>query len=66
MTTPVPQQQYHLPDLLRNWRWERNLSPYYEEAKKESSAWIESFQSFDQDGQRAFDACDLSKCGLFY
>ncbi|CAA7262204.1 unnamed protein product [Cyclocybe aegerita] len=52
----MSEQQYTLPDLLQNWPWNRHLSPYYEEAKRESSAWVESFKPFDQDGQRAFDA----------
>ena len=55
--------QFRLPDLLDNWPWDRRLSPYYEEAKGESAAWVRSFVPFDQRGQRAFDACDLS---MFY
>jgi len=53
--------EFRLPDLLENWPWSRCLSPYYEEAKGGSSPWVRSFLPFDQKGQRAFDACDLSK-----
>ena len=57
--------EFRLPNLLENWPWCRSLSPYYEEAKSESSAWVRSFLPFDQKGQRAFDACDLSKFWAF-
>ena len=58
--------EFRLPDLLENWPWSRCLSPYYEEAKGESSSWVRSFLPFDQKGQRAFDACDLSKFWAFH
>ncbi|KAF8174884.1 terpenoid synthase [Pholiota molesta] len=58
--------QYRIPDLLRSWPWERRLSPYYVDAKRESSAWVESFHPFDQRGQKAFNACDLSTLAILY
>jgi hypothetical protein len=58
--------QFRIPDLLRNWPWERRLSPYYVDAKRESSAWVESFHPFDQRGQKAFNACDLSTLAFLH
>ena len=57
----MSEQRYRLPDLLRDWPWTRQLSPYYLQAKKESSAWVSSFRPFHSRGQKAFDACDLSE-----
>jgi hypothetical protein len=57
----MSEQEYQLPDLLRDWPWTRRLSPYYLEAKAESRAWVSSFQPFDPKAQNAFDACDLSE-----
>ncbi|KIM41852.1 hypothetical protein M413DRAFT_27416 [Hebeloma cylindrosporum] len=56
----MSEQRYQLPDLLRDWPWSRQLSTYYLEAKKESSAWVSSFRPFCSRGQKAFDACDLN------
>ncbi|KAF8900414.1 isoprenoid synthase domain-containing protein [Gymnopilus junonius] len=56
----MSQRQYCLPDLLRDWPWIRDISPYYPKAKKESSEWVTSFHPFDTRGQRRFDACDLN------
>lgn len=53
-------QQYLLPDLLREWPWKRDLSPFYSEAKLQSSTWVESLSPFSRRGQTAFNACDLS------
>ena len=59
--------EFRLPDLLEGWPWSRSLSPYYEEAKEQSSSWVRSFAPFDQKGQRAFDACDFSRfCAFVY
>jgi len=55
---------YTIPGLLRNWPWKRQLSPYYVAAKRESSDWVRSLRPFSQNGQRTFDACDLSQCLL--
>ncbi|KAF9481630.1 terpenoid synthase [Pholiota conissans] len=52
--------QYRIPDLLQSWPWGRLLSPYYADAKRESSAWVESFRPFDRRGQKSFNACDLN------
>lgn len=52
---------YHLPDLLSGLPWPRLLSEHYEEVKLESSAWIESFNPFNEKGLEAFRACDFSK-----
>lgn len=58
--------EYCIPDLLDNWPWRRCLSPYYEEAKQQSSSWVRSLAPFrSEKGQRAFDACDLSQFYTF-
>src|SRR6266545_4814783 len=57
--------EYRLPNLLDKWPWSRCLSPYYEEAKEESGSWVRSFLPFNEEGQRAFDACDLSEFCIF-
>ncbi|TFK36533.1 terpenoid synthase [Crucibulum laeve] len=60
MDTFNPATQYKIPDLLCNWPWPRKLSSHYQEAKAESTAWVESLHPFDADGQRTFNACDLN------
>ncbi|KAJ6465141.1 terpenoid synthase [Mycena vulgaris] len=56
MSAPV----YCLPDALRNWPWERIISPHYPEAEPESVAWLESFHPFSPAAQRAFNKCDFN------
>ncbi|KAF8649326.1 hypothetical protein AX16_005881 [Volvariella volvacea WC 439] len=56
----MPQIAYTLPDILTNWPWQRQLSPYYEEAKKESEKWLRSFRPFKPREQQEFDSCNLS------
>ncbi|KXN81236.1 Delta(6)-protoilludene synthase [Leucoagaricus sp. SymC.cos] len=53
-------ESYYLPDLLAELHWPRLLSEHYEEIKAESSAWIESFNPFNQRGLEAFRAGDFS------
>ncbi|KAK0670689.1 isoprenoid synthase domain-containing protein [Cercophora samala] len=50
----------HLPDTLRNWPWKRTINPHYEDCKRESEAWIESFQAFSPKAQQAFNRCNFS------
>jgi len=52
---------YILPDTLRNWSYERIISPYYRAAQAESVGWIESFHPFSPAAQKAFNKCDFSK-----
>lgn len=52
---------YTLPDTLRNWPYERIISPYYRSAQAESVAWLESFKPFSPAAQVAFNKCDFSK-----
>ena len=57
---------YILPDTLRNWPYERAISPYYRAAQAESVEWIESFHPFSPAAQKAFNKCDFSEyilCG---
>ncbi|KAF8154199.1 terpenoid synthase [Crassisporium funariophilum] len=60
MSSSTLEPQYKLPDLMRNWPWTRQLSPYYTDAKEESSTWVESFRPFGAAGQKSFNACDLN------
>ncbi|KAJ7854579.1 terpenoid synthase [Mycena olivaceomarginata] len=46
--------------MLKNWPWPRSISPFYEQVKKESSEWCESFQAFSPKAQNAFNICDFS------
>lgn len=52
---------YILPDTLRNWPYERIISPYYRAAQAESVAWLESFHPFTPQAQKAFNKCDFSE-----
>ncbi|KAF8650701.1 hypothetical protein AX16_005074 [Volvariella volvacea WC 439] len=49
-----------LPRVYRSWPWTRRLNPYYEVAKRESNAWIRSFQCLTEKRQVKFEACDFS------
>lgn len=58
----VPEAPFYiLPDTLRNWPYERIISPYYRAAQAESVGWIESFHPFSPAAQKAFNRCDFSK-----
>ncbi|GLB39974.1 putative terpene synthase family, metal binding domain [Lyophyllum shimeji] len=51
---------YFLPQTLRNWAWQRNISPHYRACQAESVAWLESFKPFTPEVQVAFNKCDCS------
>jgi hypothetical protein len=55
-------QVIRIPDVLARWPWPRAVNPHYEECKRESSAWIESFakHAFGPRIQKAFKLCDTS------
>ncbi|KZV99788.1 putative terpene cyclase [Exidia glandulosa HHB12029] len=57
----VEQPVYCLPDNLRNWPWLRCINPFYEEAKKASTAWIRGFRAFSPKAQKAFESCDFDR-----
>lgn len=54
-------QVLHLPDTLASWPWPRFINPHYEDCKRESSAWTESFHAFGPKAQAAFNKCDFSR-----
>lgn len=58
--SPPNFQTFSLPVILAKWPWSRTLSEHYNEAKAESSAWIESFDPFTKKGLKAFHKCDFS------
>ncbi|KAF8641803.1 hypothetical protein AX16_009784 [Volvariella volvacea WC 439] len=47
------------PYTMAAWPWSRRINPFYQEVKAESSAWIHSFHPFEEESQRAFEACDF-------
>ena len=51
--------QYHLPDPLAQWPWQRKLSEHFAEVKPESDAWLRGFQALDAKSQRSFDLCNF-------
>ena len=57
--------QIYLPDILRNWPWQRSLNPYYAICKAESAAWCESFKAFSPKAQDKFNRCDFSQFILY-
>lgn len=51
---------YYLPGILDSWPWDRKLSPYYEEIKEESLAWLETFRPFESPVEKErYDRCDF-------
>ncbi|THU84488.1 terpenoid synthase [Dendrothele bispora CBS 962.96] len=52
--------RFYIPDTLANWPWPRHLNPAYKEQKALSSAWLRSFNAFDEKSQKAFDLCDFN------
>lgn len=46
---------YHIPDVLADYPWKRQLNPHYEEVKKESDQWMYGFKAFSARSQYAFD-----------
>ena len=51
----------HIPETLEDWPWLRVINSHYEEVKRESNAWFESFKPFNERSKYAFDLCDPSK-----
>ena len=56
-----PVERFHIPDVLRNWPWQRSLNPHYLECKAESASWLEGFNALSPKAQAAFNRCDFSK-----
>ena len=55
---------FHLPDTLADWPWPRMINSHYEECKKESNAWLQSFKAFSPQSQYAFEKCDFGDSTL--
>ncbi|KAJ7123606.1 terpenoid synthase [Mycena epipterygia] len=49
-----------LPDTLTQWPYPREMNAYYDEIKRESSTWLESFNAFSPKSQSAFNRCDFN------
>ncbi|KAF8212710.1 terpenoid synthase [Mycena galopus ATCC 62051] len=65
MPHEVPQEvSFYLPDMLPQWPWPRSINSFYEEAKKESAEWCESFKAFSPKAQKAFNLCDFNGCRI--
>ena len=52
-------ERFYIPNCLANWKWPRNLNPYYPEVKAASAAWARSFGAFSSKAQHAYDRCDF-------
>ena len=55
-----PALTYRYTDLLVDFPWQRNLCEHHREAKAKSSAWVELYHPFDEEGLRGFNLCDFS------
>jgi hypothetical protein len=47
------------PDTMRDWPFPRELNPYYAEVKKESDAWLKTFNFFNHKDTEAYLRCDF-------
>ena len=50
-----------IPNVLARWPWPRRINPNYAVVKKESDAWMASFQAYSPKAQDAAYRCDFSK-----
>ncbi|KAG9312647.1 terpenoid synthase [Chiua virens] len=48
-----------IPDVLARWPWPRQINPNYAVLKKQTDAWVASFQAFSPKAQHAYDHCDF-------
>ena len=55
-----------LPNTLEDWPWPRVINPLYEEVKKESDAWFQSFKALSGRSQYAFDKCNFGQSNLLF
>ncbi|KAJ7493620.1 terpenoid synthase [Mycena latifolia] len=51
---------FRLPNTLAQWPYQRQINPSYDEIKRESSTWLESFNAFCPKAQSAFNRCDFN------
>ncbi|KAJ7797223.1 terpenoid synthase [Mycena olivaceomarginata] len=51
---------FHLPNTLIKWPYPRQINPFYDEIKRESSSWLEGFNAFSPKAQSAFNQCDFN------
>ncbi|KAF8987524.1 isoprenoid synthase domain-containing protein [Cyathus striatus] len=65
MELPHCPETFIIPDLLVNWPYQRKLSKHYVEEVEESDRWIESLGIFDEEGRKAYLACDISLLATF-
>ncbi|KAJ3576387.1 hypothetical protein NP233_g482 [Leucocoprinus birnbaumii] len=49
-----------LPNILNQWPWRRRLSEHFQDAKAESTAWVEAFRPFRGRALQSFRKCDFS------
>lgn len=61
MTVVDSPQRFYIPNCLEYWPWPRHINPHYQEVKKASAAWAESFGAFNPKAQHAYNACDFSE-----
>ena len=56
---------YYLPNTLRDWPWERIITPNYTPVQAEAMAWLESLYSFTPKELITFNKVALS-CGSYF
>ncbi|KAJ3561398.1 hypothetical protein NP233_g10215 [Leucocoprinus birnbaumii] len=49
-----------LPNILNQWPWPRLLSEHFQDAKAESTAWVEAFRPFQGRALQSFRECGCS------
>jgi hypothetical protein len=54
-----PELFFYMPDLLRNFNWNRGLNLHYKQAKAESDAWLESLRPFNSLGHKIYNGWDF-------
>ncbi len=53
-------ESFLMPDLLRNFPWNKGLNKHYTEAKAESDAWLESLRPFSSKGHQIYNGWDFA------
>lgn len=53
-------ESFIMPELMRNFPWNKGLNKYYSEAKAESDAWLESLRPFSSKGHSIYNGWDFA------
>ncbi|KAI0121702.1 terpenoid synthase [Xylariales sp. AK1849] len=52
-------EYFYMPNLLRDFDWNRGLNPHYKQAKAESDAWLEGLRPFNSLGHKIYNGWDF-------